>query len=111
MLKGIPQTVKSFINDSAIYVFVNILNKAIPFLLLPVIVRLLSREDFGKYSLFLTIEGLLIPIVTLNLSSGLSKHYFLANIDLKKYLSTIFFGMLALVSRRHFKSFLKDAVS
>ena len=94
MLNNIPKSIKSFISDSSIYVLVNIINKAIPFILLPIIIRLLSAEDFGKYSLFLTIEGLLIPIITLNLSVALSKHYFVEGINLKKYISTIFFGML-----------------
>ena len=76
MLNNIPNSIKSFLSDSSIYFLVNIINKAIPFLLLPIIIRLLNAEDFGKYSLFLTIEGLLIPIITLNLSVGLSKHYF-----------------------------------
>jgi O-antigen/teichoic acid export membrane protein len=98
MLINIPNSIKSFIGDSAIYVLVNILNKAIPFILLPIIVRLLSTEDFGKYSLFLTIEGLLIPIITLNLSAALSRHYFIKDINLKIYISTIFFGMLMISS-------------
>ena len=94
MLINIPNSIKHFISDSSIYVLVNILNKAIPFILLPVIIRILNAEDFGKYSLFLTIEALLIPIITLNLSAALSRHYFVKEINLKKYISTIFFGML-----------------
>lgn len=94
MLKNIPNSIKSFVSDSSVYVLVNIINKVIPFILLPIIIRLLNAEDFGKYSLFLTIEGLLIPIITLNLSVALSKHYFVKEINLKKYMSTIFFGML-----------------
>jgi len=94
MLINIPNSIKSFFSDSSVYMLVNIINKVIPFILLPLIIRLLNAEDFGKYSLFLTIEGLLIPIITLNLSIGLSKHYFVKGINLKKYISTIFLGML-----------------
>ncbi len=98
MFINIPNSIKSFVSDSSVYVLVNIINKVIPFILLPLIIRLLNAEDFGKYSLFLTIEGLLIPIITLNLSIGLSKHYFVKGINLKKYISTIFLGMLLISS-------------
>ena len=91
---NIPKSVKSFFSDSSLYMLVNIINKAIPFILLPFVIRLLSAEDFGKYSLFLTLEGLLIPIITLNLSVGMAKHYFIERIDLRKDISTVFFGML-----------------
>ena len=95
---NIPTSVKSFFGDSSLYMLVNIVNKAIPFVLLPFVIRLLSAEDFGKYSLFLTLEGILIPIITLNLSVGLAKHYFLEGIDLRKYISTIFFGMISVAT-------------
>ena len=95
---NIPASVKSFFGDSSLYMLVNIVNKAIPFVLLPFVIRLLSAEDFGKYSLFLTLEGILIPIITLNLSVGLAKHYFLEGIDLRKYISTIFFGMISVAT-------------
>lgn len=94
MLRNLHSSIRSFINDSSVYVLVNIINKVIPFILLPIIIRALNPEDFGKYSLFLTVEGLLLPIITLNLSVALSKHYYVKNINLKRYMSTIFFGML-----------------
>lgn len=92
----IPKSISRFLSESIIYVLVNILNKAIPFILLPIIVRMVSTDDFGKYSLFLTIEVMLIPVITLNLPAALSRHYYVKDLDLKSYISTIFWGMLVI---------------
>ncbi len=87
---------KSFLKDSTIYTLLNLLNKAIPFLLLPIIVRILSTEDFGKYSLFLNLEAMLIPLVTLNLPAALSRHFYDKEIILSKYLSTLLISLILL---------------
>jgi O-antigen/teichoic acid export membrane protein len=90
----ISGNLKSFLLESSIYTLLNIINKAIPFLLLPVIVRMLSTEDFGSYSFFITVESLLIPIVTLNLPAALPSHYHSDDLRLPEYLSTIIYSLL-----------------
>ena len=92
----ISKNLKSFLSDSSIYTFLNLLNKAIPFVLLPLIVRLLSPEDFGLYSLFLNVESLLIPIVSLNLHAALSSHYYSDDFQLPAYLSTMIYSLLGI---------------
>nr|WP_314839275.1 oligosaccharide flippase family protein [uncultured Flavobacterium sp.] len=92
----ISNNLRSFLSDSSVYTFLNIVNKAIPFILLPVIVRLLSTEDFGLYSLFITVESLLIPIVSLNLHAALSSHYYSDDFLLSEYLSTMIFSLLGI---------------
>ena len=92
----VSENLKSFLSDSSIYTLLNIVNKAIPFLLLPIIVRMLSVDDFGRYSFFIVIESLLIPIVTLNLPAALSSHYYSNNFNLSEYLSTIIYSILGI---------------
>lgn len=82
------ENIKSFFNDTITYALVNIINKSIPFLLLPILIRLIDKSDYGFYSLFVTTENFLLPIISLNLYAALSKHYYL-KIDLSKYISTI----------------------
>ena len=86
--------IKSFISDTVLYTVFNLLNKAIPFLLLPFIVRMVSKEDFGIYSLFVSTEALLIPVITLNIHNALSAHYYDDSIKLDEYISTIFVSVL-----------------
>ncbi len=90
----IPDNLKSFLSDSTVYTFINLINKIIPFVLLPIIIRMVSAEDFGVYSIFTTLESSLIPIVTLNMPAALSRHYYLESINLKEYISTIILSML-----------------
>jgi len=92
----ISNNLKSFLLDSSIYTFLNILNKAIPLLLLPIIVRMLTTEDFGRYSLFISVETLLIPIVSLNLHAALSRHYYSDDFIISDYLSTIMYSILGI---------------
>ena len=92
----VSENLKSFLSDSSIYTLLNIVNKAIPFLLLPIIVRMLSVDDFGRYSLFITVESLLIPIVSLNLHAALSRHYYYDGFNLSEYLSTIIYSILGI---------------
>ncbi len=92
----ISENLKTFLSDSSIYTLLNIVNKAIPFLLLPFVVRMLSVDDFGLYSFFIVIESLLIPIVTLNLHAALSSHYYSDNFNLLEYLSTMIYSILGI---------------
>jgi O-antigen/teichoic acid export membrane protein len=83
----------SFISDTLIYSILNITNKFIPFLLLPIIIRMLSTADYGQYSFFITIETMLIPIVTLNVNAALSRHFYSDDIILSEYLSTLVYSI------------------
>ena len=50
---GIRQTFRSkLLRDTASYSIINILDKAIPFLIMPIISRVLTKEDMGYYSLY-----------------------------------------------------------
>ncbi|UBH09363.1 oligosaccharide flippase family protein [Macrococcus armenti] len=79
---------KSLIKSSLIYTFVNLFNKAIPFLLLPVLTNYLSPEEYGKITLFTLYIGLLTPFIGLNVHGAIARVYFQEDIDFKKYLST-----------------------
>ena len=93
----LSSNLRSFLSDSIIYTFLNLLNKAIPFVLFPLIVRMVSIEDFGLYSLFITVESMLMPIVSLNIYAALSSHYYIDEINIRDYLSTIVFTEFFLI--------------
>lgn len=84
---------KRLLSDTFIYSGFNILNKIVPFILLPFIVRLLPISDYGMYALFLNIEALLIPIVSLNMHASLSVHFYQEAYDQKKYFGTLISGI------------------
>ncbi len=87
----------SFISDSIIYSFFNVINKLIPFFLLPLLVRVLSSIQYGQYAIFLNIESLLIPVVSFNIYSAITVHFFNESFNIKEYISTLLFGLFLLL--------------
>jgi O-antigen/teichoic acid export membrane protein len=63
------------LNNAFIYLFTGILNKAIPFLLLPVLTRYLTVEDYGTLSIFQVLLSFVIPIVGMNMQSNITRNY------------------------------------
>jgi len=68
---------KLFIENIFAYGFINILNKIVPFLLLPVVTRMLpDTSDFGVYSMYTTIIGFGTPFAILGLYDAMFREYF-----------------------------------
>lgn len=73
--------IKSFLNNSLVqtsffYTVINFINKAFPFILLPILTRTLSPSDFGEYSLFRALTSILLPLIGFNLSEYIMKNYY-----------------------------------
>jgi len=58
--------------DSAYYLIANVGSKAIGFLIIPILARTVSIEEFANYDLFLIIAAFLQIIITLGLDSGIT---------------------------------------
>ena len=76
--------IKNFFKQSITYLIFGIISKVVPFIMLPIIIRLISSADYGVYSLFNTIENMLIPVVSLNVYTALSRFYYDGQLDFKK---------------------------
>lgn len=86
----LDKNLKSFFSDSIIYTVLNVLMRGIPFLLLPIIVRIVSVAEYGKYSIFVSTESLLIPLIGFNLHGAVNRHYYEKdNINFPAYISTV----------------------
>ncbi len=94
----IPETYSSFIKKSAGYVIFNLVEKIAPFILLPIIIRKVSVEGYGNYSFFLTLESVLIPILTLNLSNCIYREYYQHKTNLREYISNLVYGYFLLAA-------------
>lgn len=64
-----------------IYIVAGTLNRAIPFLLLPVITRYLSPAEFGVWSIFQALMALAIPLVGMNSPINITRSYYRLNKD------------------------------
>lgn len=83
--------------DTASYSAINILDKAIPFLIMPIIARVISKEEMGYYSLYQVTFHVLIPILTLCIDYPVVVSYYrMAKEVFTRYFSTSFFLVLSL---------------
>ncbi len=87
------------IQSIGIYTFSNVLNSAIPFLLLPILTNYLSTSDYGVLSNYNALINILIPFVSLNLMASLQVIYVKNKSDFPSYISSgiFFMGILTLV--------------
>jgi len=85
----------ALIKSAGIYTFFNIVDKSIPFLIIPIITRLLPLEDVGYYTLYQAIFNILVPILTLSIDSSILLNYFkLDTEEFKRYFSNGIFLFL-----------------
>lgn len=66
----------NLLRDSILYTGSNAVNSAIPFLLLPILTRLLSPADFGVVAMFQLGVSILVPLIGLNGHSAIGRQYY-----------------------------------
>jgi len=62
--------------DSFVYVFADVINKAIPFLLLPVLTYYLSPEDYGLLGIFNSFVAVMLILVGFSVQGAISVNYY-----------------------------------
>lgn len=67
------------IKGASLYLTSNILNALIPFLLLPVLTRYLTQEEYGQVAMFQTLLVALATFIGLNSAGAAQRKYFDAN--------------------------------
>jgi len=63
---------KNGLSDSKYYLIANIGNKALAFLIIPILAKTVGVEQFAIYDLFLIISGIINIIIVLGMDSGIS---------------------------------------
>ena len=78
------------IKNSFIYVGTEIINKAIPFFLLPIITHYLSPREYGVYGIYQVVISFLIPFISMSLDINITRNFFkVSKEELSKILSSI----------------------
>ncbi|HEX6371490.1 MAG TPA: oligosaccharide flippase family protein [Longimicrobium sp.] len=87
---GIGTLLRStLLRSSAAYAGSNLLNRAVPFLLLPVLTRYLSPQDVGITAMYVAAVGLAAPLVGLSTDAAIGRRYFDRDqIDFPRYVAT-----------------------
>lgn len=77
-----------FIRTAQIYTFANILNAAIPFLLIPILTRYLTPADYGIVAMFGVLLNLVAPFTGVNLHGAIARQYYDRDeVDMPLYVS------------------------
>ncbi len=96
MNKYISKILKSsLIKASSIYTLTSFFNALIPFILLPILTRYLTPEDYGIISMFGMLLTFIGVILGLNVHGAINRVFFEQNINFKEY---IFNCLLILIS-------------
>lgn len=81
---------RKLVRNSFIFTAAEVTNKAIPFLLLPVITRFMSPADYGIVAVFTALVNILAVFVGLNAQGAVSVSYFkLRPEELRKYIANV----------------------
>ena len=85
----------TLLKESFIYTFFNLINKVIPFLLLPILISYVGVKGFGYYSVFMTLSIIFGHFAGLNIQSVIHRRFFSkSEIDFPVY---VFNGFLLIV--------------
>jgi len=78
-----------------LYTILNLFNSIIPFLLLPILTKHLSKEEFGLIDMFNNLGYIFIPFVGLNIGSSVIRFYYDKDkIDLSVFISSILYFLI-----------------
>lgn len=92
------------LKSAGVYVIANIINAAIPFLLLPVLTRYLDPGEYGIVAMFLVLTSGLLPFMGFNLEAAIGRQYYDSDkLEFAKYVSN---GLYLLVSSSLVLTFL-----
>ena len=85
--------------SSIIYVFANIINASVPFIILPILTNYLSPSDYGILTIFVSIIAILASIVCFNTDAYIQRKLFDSPSEIKESLaaSTIITLVIALI--------------
>lgn len=77
------------LKQTFVYTVINFFEKAIPFLIIPILTRVISLEGIGYYTLYQTLINILIPFLTLSIDSAILVKYYKLNLEtFSNYFST-----------------------
>ena len=77
MRKKVQSLAKSaLLKDSVIYLAGELLSKAMPFLLLPYLTRMLGTDGFGELSYYLAIGAFLLIFMSLSQNGAITRYYY-----------------------------------
>ncbi len=89
----------SLIQGAGIYTLTNVINSAIPFLLMPVLTRYLSPRDYGIVVMFGVLVSFVSPFTGLSIHGAVARQYYERDrVDMPSYITNCLFILLASIT-------------
>jgi len=80
----------TLVKNSFVYLGTELINKAIPFLLLPLLTKYLTPIEYGVYGMYQVLISFLIPFVSMSLDINITRKFFKVNKEeMSKILNSI----------------------
>lgn len=95
MFKIINVLKKNLFQGFAIYLGTSVINKAIPFFLLPILTRYLSTEEYGILAIYQVLISFGMPIVGMNMHTNLDRNFFSKS---KEFVARITFNLFLVLT-------------
>lgn len=80
---------RRLLGNALIYTAANILQSAIPFLLLPLLTRVLTPEQYGRVAIFMVLTAVFGAFSGLSVHGAVNVRYFDKGTDIRRYLATV----------------------
>ena len=80
----------SLLKSFSIYTIAQVLNAAIPFLLLPIMTKYLSPADYGIISMITTVCAFLTPFISFKLDTAIVRRYYYKDDNIAMYIGNCF---------------------
>lgn len=115
--KFLPKS--SFFRSASIYFLSNVISAVIPFLLLPILTRYLTPEEYGEIALFQVLVGFFSAFVGVNVNGAIVRYYYekstSQNNDISNYIGVCFLILLvsmliALLSMFVFSGYISESI-
>ena len=82
----------ALIKNSFIYLGTELINKAIPFLLIPVLTKYLTPAEYGIYGMYQVVISFLVPFIAMSLDINITRNFFkVSQEEMSKILNSILF--------------------
>ncbi|MGO3708361.1 MAG: lipopolysaccharide biosynthesis protein [Mesonia hippocampi] len=85
----------SLFKGFAIYLGSSIINKAIPFLLLPILTQYLSPEEYGILAIYQVMMSFAMPLVGMNMQNNITRNFFTQS---KEYVGKMVYNLLVVLT-------------
>lgn len=85
----------SLFKGFAIYLGSSVINKAIPFLLLPILTKYLSPEEYGILALYQVMISFVMPLIGMNMQNNITRNFFSKS---KEFVGKVVFNILVVLT-------------